>query len=38
MGTAYSDAIANILKDGADVKAELTTAADKVQTELDKQK
>ncbi len=38
MGTAYKDAITNILKNGADVKAELTGAASKVQAELDKQK
>jgi multiple sugar transport system substrate-binding protein len=38
MSTIYSDAITNILKNGADVKSELTAAAQKVQAELDKQK
>ena len=38
MGTAWSDAINNILKNGADPKAELADAATKVQAELDKQK
>lgn len=38
MGTAYSDAVTNILKNGADVKSELTAAGAKVQAELDKQK
>ncbi|HSH78119.1 MAG TPA: extracellular solute-binding protein [Herpetosiphonaceae bacterium] len=37
MGTAYSDAVTNILTKGADPKAELDTAATKVQAELDKQ-
>jgi multiple sugar transport system substrate-binding protein len=38
MRTAYTDAISNILKNGADPKAELASAATKVQAELDKQK
>jgi len=38
MGTAYGDAINNILKNGADPKTELANAATKVQAELDKQK
>lgn len=38
MTTMYTDAITNILKNGADVKGELTAAATKIQAELDKQK
>jgi multiple sugar transport system substrate-binding protein len=38
MGTAWTDAINNILKNGADPKTELANAATKIQAELDKQK
>lgn len=37
MGTAWGDAVTNILKNGADPKTELDAAAAKVQAELDKQ-
>jgi multiple sugar transport system substrate-binding protein len=37
MGTAWGDAVNNILKNGADPKTELEAAAAKVQTELDNQ-
>ncbi|NJM05457.1 extracellular solute-binding protein [Candidatus Gracilibacteria bacterium] len=37
MGTAWGDAVNNILKNNADPKAELDAAAQKVQAELDKQ-
>ncbi len=38
MNTIYTDAVTNVLKNGADVKTELMGAATKVQAELDKQK
>jgi len=38
MGTAWTDAFNNILKNGADPKTELANAATKIQAELDKQK
>lgn len=38
MGTAWGDAVNNILKNGGDAKGELAGAATKVQAELDKQK
>lgn len=38
MGTAWGDAVSNILKNGADPQAELAAAEQKVQAELAKQK
>ncbi|MDQ6670852.1 MAG: extracellular solute-binding protein [Chloroflexota bacterium] len=38
MATMWTDAITNILKNGAEPKAEIASVAAKVQTELDKQK
>jgi multiple sugar transport system substrate-binding protein len=38
MGTAWTDGLTNILKNGADPKTELANVATKVQAELDKQK
>jgi multiple sugar transport system substrate-binding protein len=38
MGTVWGDALTNILKNGADPKAEIANAVTKVQAELDKQK
>lgn len=38
MNTVYGDAVNNMLKNGADPKAELAGASTKVQAELDKQK
>ncbi|HEU5015663.1 MAG TPA: extracellular solute-binding protein [Roseiflexaceae bacterium] len=38
MGTAYSDAVTNMLKNSADPKTELANAAQKVQAELARQK
>jgi len=38
MGTAWGDAVTNILKNGKDAQSELDAAAAKIQAELDKQK